>query len=66
MLARGFALVRDGESAMIRRAAEVGPGMRLDIEFADNHVGARADGGEPKPAARRKRGGEDGNQGTLL
>ena len=67
VLARGFALVRDADGAMVRRAAEVSPGMRLDIEFADGHVGARADGGEErKSAPRRKTGSGDGNQGTLL
>jgi exodeoxyribonuclease VII large subunit len=67
VLARGFTLVRDAEGRMLRRAAEVGAGERLDIEFADGHVPARADGGGDK-AARPKRGktrnGE--NQGTLL
>jgi exodeoxyribonuclease VII large subunit len=67
VLARGFALVRDAEGAMVRRAAEVSPGMRLDIEFADGHVGARADGGEErKTAPRRKGSGGSENQGTLL
>ena len=56
VLARGFALVRDG-----------GAGMRLDIEFADGHIGARADGGEERKVAPKRRGSSgDGNQGTLL
>jgi exodeoxyribonuclease VII large subunit len=67
VLARGFALIRDGEGAMIRRAGEVSPGMRLDIEFADGHIGATADGGEArKVAPKRKRDDGGGNQGTLL
>ncbi len=44
VLARGFALVRADGGAPLRTAAAVGAGMRLDIEFADGHVGATADG----------------------
>jgi exodeoxyribonuclease VII large subunit len=67
VLARGFALVRDADGDMLRRAEEVSPGMRLDIEFADGHVGATADGGEArKVAPKRKRDEGGGNQGTLL
>jgi exodeoxyribonuclease VII large subunit len=68
VLARGFALVRGADGAMLRRAAEVRPGAALDLEFADGHVGARADDSvtktapAAKPAARRS----DGKQGTLL
>ncbi len=61
VLARGFALVRGADGAMLRRAAEIAPGAALDLEFADGHVGAHADGGErktepaAKPSARRER-----------
>ncbi|MGB3021812.1 MAG: exodeoxyribonuclease VII large subunit, partial [Methyloceanibacter sp.] len=56
VLARGFTLVRDEEGRMIRRAAEVSAHERLDIEFADGHVSATADGGgERKPSASPKR-----------
>jgi len=44
VLARGFALVRDGSGHPLRNAAAVGAGMRLAIEFADGRVGATADG----------------------
>jgi len=44
VLARGFALVRVEAGQPLRAAAAVNPGMRLDIEFADGHVGATADG----------------------
>jgi len=68
VLARGFTLVRDADGRMIRRAAEVSAHERLDIEFADGHVSAEAEGSERKPVASpkrtRKRGSE--NQGTLL
>ena len=53
MLARGFALVRDGAGNPLVRAAAVAPGTALSIEFADGRVGATADGGppeRPKPA----------------
>jgi exodeoxyribonuclease VII large subunit len=68
VLARGFALVRGADGAMLRRASEVQPDAALDIEFADGHVAAHADSGErkPEPAAklRSKRGDE--KQGSLL
>ena len=68
VLARGFALVRDAEGRMLRRAADVCAGERLDIEFADGHVPAEANADERKAAASpkraRARGGE--KQGTLL
>jgi exodeoxyribonuclease VII large subunit len=71
VLARGFALVRDGDGRPLRSAAGVEGGMRLDIEFADGRVAATADG-EPaaKPLARAKmrgRGGQgSGGQGSLF
>jgi exodeoxyribonuclease VII large subunit len=67
VLARGFALVRDEQGHAVRAAAGVGPGARLDLEFADGRVGATADadrpaatrpvkpvGGEPKAAAPKR------------
>jgi exodeoxyribonuclease VII large subunit len=74
VLKRGFALVRDGEGRPLRAAAGVSSGMRLDIEFADGHVAAVADGegAAPKPAPTAKpkprSGGGDGSggQGSLF
>lgn len=72
VLKRGFALVRDGEGQPLRGAAGVTSGERLDIEFADGHVAAVADGeGKPTPAAPRVKprprgGGERGGQGSLF
>jgi exodeoxyribonuclease VII large subunit len=43
VLARGFALVRAEDGRPLRTAAAVGPGMRLDVEFADGHVRATSD-----------------------
>jgi exodeoxyribonuclease VII large subunit len=68
VLSRGFALVRDGDGRPLRSAAAVGPGMRLDIEFADGRVGATADG-EARPALPAKgkpRRSGSGGQGTLF
>jgi exodeoxyribonuclease VII large subunit len=70
VLARGFALVRDGEGHPLRSAAAVKGGMRLAIEFADGRVAATADGAtqpaaaQPKPRPRGGRG--PAGQGTLL
>jgi exodeoxyribonuclease VII large subunit len=68
VLSRGFALVRDGDGRPLRTAAAVGPGMRLDIEFADGRVGATADReARPLPAAKGKpRRRRSGGQGTLF
>ncbi len=75
VLARGFALVRREGGGPLRAIAAVTPGMRLDIEFADGHVGATADGvpgpdtanttdgGPGKPKTRRSR---NPGQGTLF
>lgn len=66
VLARGFALVRDGEGRPLRAAASITSRMRLDIEFSDGRVGAVADGeGSPPPAAAKtlKRGGGSGPKG---
>jgi exodeoxyribonuclease VII large subunit len=52
VLARGFALVRAEGGEPLRTAAAVSPGVRLDIEFADGHVGATADSGVRAPAGR--------------
>jgi exodeoxyribonuclease VII large subunit len=71
VLARGFALVRDGAGAPIRNAAAVSTGQALDIEFADGHVAAtatQAQGGrlrQPvRPRARRTI--TDPGQGSLF
>jgi exodeoxyribonuclease VII large subunit len=72
VLARGFALVRDGGGQPLRAAAAVTTGMRLDIEFSDGRVGAIAGDAEviPAPAPvfrrRRRRSGPDEGQGNLF
>jgi exodeoxyribonuclease VII large subunit len=68
VLARGFALVRDGEGHPLRSVAAVSAGLRLDIEFADGRVGAVAEGGAAQPASKaapRPRKGGPG-QGSLF
>ena len=51
VLTRGFALVRDEQGHAVHAAASVGPGARLDLEFADGRVAATAD--SDRPAATR-------------
>jgi exodeoxyribonuclease VII large subunit len=74
VLARGFALVRGPAGQPLRTAAAVAPGLRLDIEFQDGHVGATAETGatarrEPvamqRPRPRRRSFGGEG-QGSLF
>jgi exodeoxyribonuclease VII large subunit len=69
VLARGFALVRDGDGHPLRAAAAVSGGMRLDIEFTDGRVGAVADGpgaAAPTPAKPRIRKVGGPGQGSLF
>jgi exodeoxyribonuclease VII large subunit len=73
VLARGFALVRDPAGRPVHAAAAVSPGLRLDIEFADGHVGARAEGGAAaeKPVrqlanAKPRRSAGTPGQGSLF
>ena len=51
VLARGYALVRDSAGAPVRRAAEVGAGQPLAVEFADGTVDVTAQGSEPEHTA---------------
>jgi exodeoxyribonuclease VII large subunit len=77
VLARGFALVRDGAGRPLRSAAVIGAGMPIEIEFSDGRVGARAQGsldsGAPspdkpdgEPAKPRPRGSGRSGQGDLF
>jgi exodeoxyribonuclease VII large subunit len=69
VLARGFALVRDGAGQPLRAAAAVNTGMRLEIEFSDGRVGAVAGDARvmpeaaPAPVLRRRRRRPDGGEG---
>ncbi|PWK65298.1 exodeoxyribonuclease VII large subunit [Aminobacter sp. AP02] len=69
VLARGFALVRDSDGAVLKRAADLATGASLSIEFADGTANAIATSGDAKPrqvakpAAKIK---EPGNQGSLF
>ena len=71
VLNRGFALVRDQDGQPVLTASETRAGDTLDIEFADGRVGAKVTDGvgqapRPPSASPRRRGGGNGNQGSLL
>jgi exodeoxyribonuclease VII large subunit len=69
VLARGFALVRDADDRPLHSAADVSPGLPLQIEFGDGRVGAVATGEAPPasaPGGKRRRGGGDQDQGSLF
>jgi exodeoxyribonuclease VII large subunit len=76
VLARGFALVRHPDGRPLRHAAAVNEGMRLDIEFSDGRVRARAEASIATPPeqaltvaprrARGRRGGGAPGQGSLF
>jgi exodeoxyribonuclease VII large subunit len=63
VLARGFALVRDGAGQPVRRAAEAPKSGDLQIEFADGTIRAQAGGAPRRRPAKRVDG--DG-QGSLI
>src|SRR5260370_32949086 len=54
VLTRGFALVRDEHGLAVHAAAGIGPGARLDLEFADGRAGAPADAERPAPTGPAK------------
>ena len=62
VLERGFALVRDSNGKIRRRAAEIKAGETLQLVFADGEKAARAEG--PGSVSRTKKPGTD--QGSLF
>src|ERR1700716_456048 len=54
VLTRGFALVRDEQGHAVHAAAAIGPGARLDLEFADGRVAATADADRPAVTSTAK------------
>jgi exodeoxyribonuclease VII large subunit len=69
VLARGYALVRDGSGVPVMDAAATSAGAAVAIEFRDGKVGARITDAPPasakpvKPAAKKP---GNGGQGSLL
>ncbi|MER9801316.1 exodeoxyribonuclease VII large subunit, partial [Mesorhizobium sp. M0142] len=69
VLARGFALVKDVDGAVVKHATDVVSGMALSLEFADGTADAVAISGTArpktvaKPAAKLK---APGGQGSLF
>jgi exodeoxyribonuclease VII large subunit len=68
ILDRGFALVRDAEGALVKRAANVTSGDHLTLRFADGETSAVAvgDGMSTKPKAAAKPKAVGGGQGSLF
>jgi exodeoxyribonuclease VII large subunit len=70
VLERGFALVRDATGGPVTRAAEIGKGHTVAIEFFDGTRGAVIDGDPPrgpaKSSAAKKRASPEDKQGSLL
>jgi exodeoxyribonuclease VII large subunit len=46
--------VRDEQGLAVHAAADIGPGARLDLEFADGRVGATADADRPAVTSAMK------------
>jgi exodeoxyribonuclease VII large subunit len=66
VLARGYALVRDGEGHPLRSAASVGAGEALAIEFADGLVRATAEGTASSGTKAKRKPSSKTVQGTLF
>ncbi|SKA24169.1 Exodeoxyribonuclease VII large subunit [Enhydrobacter aerosaccus] len=72
VLNRGFALVRNQDGHPVLAASGTRSGDTLSIEFADGRIGARVTDGlstAPRAASvppRKRDGGNNGNQGSLL
>ena len=63
-LARGYAVVRDGDGQVRASAAGITAGTILDLQFQDGHVTAAAGKSPTKSRARRQR--DDDSQGNLF
>ena len=50
----------------VRRAADVSPGMAMELEFADGRVQVHEGQGGGRPRAAHKSGQGPGGQGTLF
>ncbi len=67
VLSRGFAVIRDAERRPISRAALVGPGQTVVLEFTDGDITAMTRGGPPsRERSPRMRKATDPDQETLL
>ena len=68
MLERGYAVVRDANGGIVKRAGEISSGQALSLEFADGRAGAVAAGTAP-PAPKPKpvqKTGKPETQGSLF
>ena len=69
VLERGFAIVRGESKQMLRASRQIAAGASLDIEFADGHVGARAESGPAQTGLTRQPGAKPrggSSQGSLF
>ncbi len=66
VLKRGFAVVRDGAGKPVRSGAGLKSGTALEIEFAEDRLGAVVAGGAPEKPRAAPKAKPDGPQGSLL
>jgi exodeoxyribonuclease VII large subunit len=65
-LARGYAVVRDADGALVPKAEGVTSGAGLEVEFADGRVNVVASGGSAPPSKPRKAAAKKaGDQGAF-
>lgn len=70
VLARGYALVRDGSGALIRSVEQAKPGLALSVQVSDGSfdvsVTAGGEGPVPRPARAPRRDVPRSGQGDLF
>lgn len=66
VLARGFALVKDGSGNLVRAASDVSPGDALTIDVAQGSIAATVAGAPPIPRRKPRPDEEPGGQESLF
>jgi exodeoxyribonuclease VII large subunit len=66
VLARGYAIVRDASGEVATRAADLRPGVAVEIELQDGRVPAMVTGSCGAPVPGRKDRAASGGQGSLF
>ena len=66
VLARGFALVKDGSGNLVRAASDVSPGDTLTIDVAQGSIAATVAGAPPIPRRKPRPDEEPGGQESLF
>ncbi|KKB10482.1 exodeoxyribonuclease VII large subunit [Devosia geojensis] len=66
VLARGYAVVRRSDGAVVSGRAALNPGDMIDIQFSDGDVGATVSGAPARPRRRQKLQSDNDSQESLF